>query len=644
MKNPALRLTVAGSIIMLSPSPALAQRTDDNATKDADDAFGKSVGGEQIGIYNPYDVRGFSPVDAGNLRIEGLYFDQQANPTDRLIDGSTVHVGISAQGYPFPAPTGIADYALRKPGKDFIASVGLNYGPFGGKSAELDVQLPLDGDRLGIAFGTGLYRDTNPVGGTAKDFSVAATGRFAPGNGVEIMPFWSRIITSDEESQPLIFTSGNFLPKRYRRGQFFGQKWADFAGNRDNYGIVAKAKPFGLEASFGIFRSVNDGKEDHVDLLFDTDRTGRVGDRVVIALGANRFASTSGEFRLAKRFADGPRSHMLIGSVKARQQARRYGGEDVFDLGVSQIGVEDFRPEPVASYGSKTLDNVSQQTFGLGYRGIWKNVGELSVGLQKSVYQKSITNPNPAVVLPDSKSKPILFSANLSIFASDAIAFYGGYARGLEESPVAPTNATNINEAPPAILTTQKEAGVRWKVSDGVSMVVGVFDIEKPYFNLDQASKFRQLGTVRNRGVEFSLAGQIAPGLSVVIGNIMLDATVSGEEVRLGLIGKKPVGTFVRHTIASIDYQLPWVKSVSVNLGFEATSDRAANAANTFVIPARSVTSLGARYRFKIGDAPVLLRATVGNIFNKFGWNVGGSGFFIPNGTRRFALSLAADL
>ncbi|MBK8861624.1 MAG: hypothetical protein IPN48_12125 [Sphingomonadales bacterium] len=87
-------------------NPANAQRTDNNAVTSADDAFGKTVvGDEQIGIYNPDDVRGFSPVSAGNLRLEGLFFDQQSYLTDRLIDGSTIHVGISAQGYPFPAPT-----------------------------------------------------------------------------------------------------------------------------------------------------------------------------------------------------------------------------------------------------------------------------------------------------------------------------------------------------------------------------------------------------------------------------------------------------------------------------------------------------------------------------------------------------------
>ncbi len=42
----------------------------------AEDAFGFSVGRESLGIYNAGNARGFSPTAAGNLRIDGLYFDQ----------------------------------------------------------------------------------------------------------------------------------------------------------------------------------------------------------------------------------------------------------------------------------------------------------------------------------------------------------------------------------------------------------------------------------------------------------------------------------------------------------------------------------------------------------------------------------------
>ena len=65
------KITILIASAALLATPALAQRTDDNAVTQTDDAFGKTVGDEQIGIYNPGDVRGFSPIDAGNVRKIG---------------------------------------------------------------------------------------------------------------------------------------------------------------------------------------------------------------------------------------------------------------------------------------------------------------------------------------------------------------------------------------------------------------------------------------------------------------------------------------------------------------------------------------------------------------------------------------------
>ncbi|MBP8144592.1 MAG: hypothetical protein KAY56_04590, partial [Inhella sp.] len=51
-------------------------QANDAAVKAAADAFGTSVGRESIGLYSSSSVRGFSPTAAGNVRIDGLYFDQ----------------------------------------------------------------------------------------------------------------------------------------------------------------------------------------------------------------------------------------------------------------------------------------------------------------------------------------------------------------------------------------------------------------------------------------------------------------------------------------------------------------------------------------------------------------------------------------
>jgi iron complex outermembrane recepter protein len=639
-------LCAASTLAPMANVPlAHAQRTDDNAVAQAEDAFGSTVGDEQIGIYSEDNVRGFSPVAAGNVRIEGLYFDRQAFITDRALDGSTIHVGISAQGYPFPAPSGIADNALRKPGEKFVASIGTRYGPFDGWNAEVDLQIPIDGKRLGAIVGAGLYRETNPSQSDSSIESYAASLRWAPSEALSVQGFYAHTDLKDDESNALIFTSGDFLPNRVSRSRFLSQKWADFSAVFRNYGVVAKGEVAGFDYGLGVFRSEIDIRQDHTDLLFDTDRTGAVASRLIIAGRNNAFGSTSGEFKLTRHIADGPRRHSIHGSIRARRLGRTFGGEALIDLGPSRIGVEDFRAEPTGlTFGPKTRDSVKQVTFGLGYELRWKNLGEISLGLQKTDYRKEVTDPNPGVIVPVTRDKPWLFSATAAARLSDTLALYAGYVRGLEESDTAPANALNFNEAPPAIRTSQKDAGLRWKIAPKLSLVAGVFDVAKPYFNLDGASRFRQLGIIRNRGFEFSLAGAVTKQLSIAAATTIIDSKVSGEEVRLGQIGNRPVGAFKRRNLVNLNWKLPWHDPLTLTARFEATGARTANNANTFVIPARSVTGIGARYKLKLGGVDALIRANVDNLFNTFGWNVGGSGFFVPNGARRYSLSLSADL
>src|SRR3954452_25207686 len=117
------RLSVA-AVALCSGGGAFAQSSSsDNAVTQAEDAFGFSVGRETLGIYNAGNARGFSPTSAGNLRIDGLYFDQQYGLSGTLVDSTSIKVGLSAQGYPFAAPSGIVDYALRRPDDKAGASV-----------------------------------------------------------------------------------------------------------------------------------------------------------------------------------------------------------------------------------------------------------------------------------------------------------------------------------------------------------------------------------------------------------------------------------------------------------------------------------------------------------------------------------------
>jgi iron complex outermembrane receptor protein len=272
---------------------------------------------------------------------------------------------------------------------------------------------------------------------------------------------------------------------------------------------------------------------------------------------------------------------------------------------------------------------------------MWRDVGELSLGVQRPLYEKSVVRPSGA--LPVTKASPWLFSGTLSILASSRLAFYAGYTKGLEESSVAPDIAVNRGEAPPAIITEQMDAGFRYAFTKDLRLVAGVFDVRKPYFALDPELVFQKLGEVRNRGIEMSLAGQVTPRLSLVLGAVFLDSRVSGEAVELGPIGRRPVGSIGRIVNGGVNWNVPWVEGLSLDLAYESTSDRTANAANSFVIPARYIASLGGRYRFDLSRRPATFRAQMASANNKFGYSNLGEGFYY-NPPRRFQMSLTVDM
>ena len=220
---------------------AHAQHVDQNAVAAASDAFGKAVGSERTGLYSSEDVRGFNPVDAGNARIEGLYFDQIDRMAQRLQDGSTIHVGISAQHYPFPAPTGLVDYDLIRPDGTLSGNLDVEYGEYGGPRFALEFKAPLHGDTLGLAGGVGARHQVYGHGGSSEFSNFGALLAWKPYAGAEVIAFAGAINARSDEARATLFPSGDFLPPRIPRAEFFGQPWTGKNYDLRTYGTIASA-------------------------------------------------------------------------------------------------------------------------------------------------------------------------------------------------------------------------------------------------------------------------------------------------------------------------------------------------------------------------------------------------------------------
>jgi iron complex outermembrane receptor protein len=186
-------------------------------------------------------------------------------------------------------------------------------------------------------------------------------------------------------------------------------------------------------------------------------------------------------------------------------------------------------------------------------------------------------------------------------------------------------------------------------LTPAVKLVVGVFELEKPYFNLNAANIFTRAGTLRSRGIEFSVAGPLARGLNLVLGGAWMNPLVSGEAVQLGRIGEVPVGLSRRLLKLDVDYSPPFLDAFSIDLsvgysGSIAASLRTFAETNSQLFaPARTVFDVGARYKFELADHPALIRAQLENLTNVGGWEPTSSGGFRQFEPRSMSINLTID-
>ena len=631
-------------ILLMSLSvDAWAQRASENAVAEASDAFGTAVGREVIGLYTTTSARGFNPSEAGNLRIGGLYFDQIGRdpPVARVVRGSTVHVGISAQGFPSPAPTGVVDFHLRTPGDVYSADALVGFASYAQKFGELDLQLPLIDDVLSVSAGVGYIHNMRfNFANDSNELNAGLIARWRPTDRLTLTPFWSGSQIRNLEQKPGVFIGSDGWPK-YRSVDLQPQAWADVRNTSGNSGALLRyqlGSDWLLES--GLFRSrANMGNNS----LPQLDNVNGAGDGIysIAAVPARTLVSTSGEARLTRRFETSRVRNTLYFSVKGRHRETESGGVDRRVLGpgstsgVPQVPLIDFELGPTSRTTAKQL------TPGLAYNGVWRGVGQLSLGLQRSFYDRTLRTPDGSEA--SISSRPWLYNAGLSAFLSRSLALYTSFTRGFEEFADAPGNAVNRDQAVPAQLTRQVDGGLRYQLTPGLSMVAGAFEIEKPYFTLDRTNVYRQVGTTSNRGFEFSLSGALTDRFTVVAGYIYIRPEVAYTPGASNLSEAVAIGPIPGLLRANIQYRPRLVPGLVIDGKIESTSSRYARYPSVS-LPAVTTFDTGVRYNTRLLHMPATWRLQLFNLTNEYSVTPAASGQLMSLDGRRFELTLAVDI
>jgi len=629
------------AVVWMMHTPARAQHADDNAVAAASDVFGLTIGTEALGIYNPDQVRGFNPQSAGNARIGGLYFDQQQGSlSERVVDGSSIKVGISSLGYSFPAPTGIVDFELRHCQETAQVTTIAYAGPFQTRGADLDAQLPVMPQKLCVPLGVSSHIDASFSGLTSHSLSFGAVPVYNPTPRITIrMLFdWQRITRS--RSMPVVFPTSGYIPAPIVPS-YYGQTWAQDEFEYRTVGTLLQAslsEHWSLAA--GLFRSRYANPTGYSEYYLNVAPGGQ-GDHEIIGYTGQNDTTISGEARLRGDISLGRWRHELAISLRGRSSSAAYGGADIVDLDTASIYRPVQRPAPNLLYQALTFDHTHLRTAGLAYQLQWSSRANLTLGVSRTDYGKQVTTGMaPRFV---TRADPLRAYVNATFALTGQLDLYSSHTQGFEDSGIAPGNTVNRGAILPASLTSQSDAGLRYRPAEDLTLLVGAFEVRKPYFNTSIDDRYIQLGRQRHRGLEFSLTTSPADGLNIIAGGVLLHPEVSADPLLAGPSGSSAVGQTHRLLQISLNYRLPALEALQLDTVLTQYGWASADVANTVRVPGYLKVDLGARYKFTLSGATTSLRVQLLNIANTFGWLVADGGGLTPLSPRTLQSYLTVD-
>lgn len=627
-------------------TPAYAQATV-NAVVEAGDAFGFRSGDDAVGIYDEGSVRGFSLEAAGNYRVNGTYFVRNSGVSSFFLETTTVRIGSNTQNSLLPGPSGVVDYRLRDPARGEKSLVTIGFDPFLQPYLDLNFRHRSRDEKASYSLGIGLVGNVSDPQGGDGGHSLLVAGTIRRDLG----PVRSRLFFGEYQySRPGEFRirpSTNALPRRIERRNDLSQEWAKEEGQRRIAGVLVD---LGEEAQYGAGATLVFSQEDptraFTQVFDDFQGDGSVRSRV-IANPQQRSTSWSGELRTHGQWASGNMQHRIDLTLRGRRSRAEFGGSQIVDLGRTDFGIRpDEAPLPDLGATSADLhDAVDQWGAGLTYRVALGDALRINAGVLKTDYRKTF---RPAIGdLQGNVATPWLYNIGTSLRVAPKTRLYGSYSRGLEEAGVAPATANNRFAVLEAIIVTQRELGLRHDLTPGMALVVAGFDTRKPYIGIDSNSgDYGPLGRVRHRGIEFSLAGRLDSNLSVVAGGVWIDPKIKGDAVAQGLIGDRPVSVPKLRAIANVDYKVPTVEGLSVDLGATYIAERpalsvvSASSGKQLETDPSVVINLGARYKFKLGRQDLVARLQVLNLFNDFAWDVSSAEALTYSASRRVKAAL----
>ncbi|MGJ5020598.1 TonB-dependent siderophore receptor [Bradyrhizobium oligotrophicum] len=270
---------------------------------------------------------------------------------------------------------------------------------------------------------------------------------------------------------------------------------------------------------------------------------------------------------------------------------------------------------------------------------------QLTVGARRQTAGTEITN----FVAPGS-SRPFADTSvwtpayALVVKPVQQVALYANYIEGLQTPAVVTGNFSNVGTVFPPGQTKQVETGI--KVDFGrITTTLSAFDISRPSI-ISVATAGVALpaqvlnGLQRNTGAEFNVFGEITPELRLLGGAAYTHGVQ--EKTQGGTTdGKRAIGVPELTVNLGAEWDTPFARDLTLTGRVVYTAAQYVNATNTLSLPDWTRVDLGARYKFTSPwkGKPIIVRASVENVFDKTYWASAYSGVITLGAPRTYLVS-----
>ena len=410
------------------------------------------------------------------------------------------------------------------------------------------------------------------------------------------------------------------------------QPWT-YSHERDTFGTLRAEVDLAADVTAWAAGGFREGREDNQ--LETTTVDGSTGAQSLYAsVNARKDTIRTGEAGVRGSFATGPVKHTVVASYGAYQSVSKNAyafsnylapasAGTIYDTQFVAVPAENYLvggtlSNPLTTLRVATSSEALADTLNFLDGGVLLTVG----ARRQQIESTSFNYGDGSLATPASKDARVTPIAGLVVRANKQVSLYATYVEGLQAGDVAPTqyydfgtgsfkDVVNANQSFRPYQTRQAEIGV--KVDTGTyGGTVSVFQSKKPTYGINSGNDtFELLSTQRNRGAELSVYGEALPGVRVLGGASFLDARLQGKDA---------IGSPRSQFNLGLDFDVPSVDGLALNVRGVRTASQFADTANTQVVPSWTRFDIGGRYVVDVQAHEVTLRAGVSNVLNRNYW------------------------